>query len=245
MNNVLIIGATSAIAQALARQFAQRGAHLILWGRSAEKLETIASDLRTQYSTAVSVEALDFDNFTQYPAVLDRALADGARLDAAIVCHGSLSDQAACEADFQVAERELRINLLSALSFLTILANRFEQQGHGTLAIISSVAGDRGRGSNYVYGTAKAALSTFAQGLRNRLYSKGVHVLTVKPGFVDTPMTADLPKGPLFASPERVARDIIRAIDRKQCVLYTPWFWRWIMLVIKAIPEPVFRKLRL
>jgi len=245
MNNVLIIGATSAIAQALARQFAQRRAHLILWGRSAEKLETIAADLRTRYSATVLVEAFDFGDFTQHAPALDRTLADGAGLDTAIVCHGSLSDQAACEADFQIAEQELRLNCLSALSFLTVLANRFEQQGHGTIAIISSVAGDRGRGSNYVYGTAKAALTTFAQGLRNRLFSKGVHVLTVKPGFVDTPMTAHLPKGPLFASPEQVARDIIRAIDHRKCVLYTPWFWRWIMLIIKAIPEPVFRKLRL
>jgi len=157
MDNVLIIGATSAIAQALARQFAQRGTGLVLWGRSAERLGIIAADLRSLYSTPVAIEAFDFDDFTQYATVLDRTLADGARIGTAVICHGSLSDQAACEADFKVAEQELRINCLSALSFLTLFANRFEQQGHGTLVIISSVAGDRGRGSNYVYGTAKAA----------------------------------------------------------------------------------------
>jgi short-subunit dehydrogenase len=134
---------------------------------------------------------------------------------------------------------------LSALSFLTLLANYFEKRGTGTLAAISSVAGDRGRQSNYIYGTTKAALSTFLQGLRNRLSSKNVHVLTIKPGFVDTPMTAHLKRGLLFATPEKVAQDIIRAIAGKKSVLYTPWFWRWIMLAIKMIPETIFRKLRL
>ncbi|TCO86916.1 short-subunit dehydrogenase [Chthoniobacter flavus] len=245
MQNVLIIGATSAIAQAVARQFAERGANLVLWARSAEKMGIVASDLRTRYQAKVVIEAFDFVDFSHHAPALDRAIAAHGELHAAILCHGSLGDQAASQADFSVTDQELLTNCRSALSFLTLLANRFEQQGHGTIAVISSVAGDRGRQSNYVYGTAKAALNTFAQGLRNRLYSKGVHVLTVKPGFVDTPMTAHLPKGPLFASPDRVARDIIRAIDREQCVLYTPWFWRWIMLIINLIPEPIFRKLKL
>ena len=128
---------------------------------------------------------------------------------------------------------------------MSLLANYFEKRGEGTLAAISSVAGDRGRQSNYVYGTAKAAVNTYLQGLRNRLYSKGVHVLTIKPGFVDTPMTAHLRQGPLFASADRVARDIVKAIEKKKCIIYTPWFWRWIMLLIRLIPEPVFRRLKL
>jgi hypothetical protein len=245
MQNVLIIGATSAIAQALARQLAERGASLVLWARSAAKLELVASDLRVRYQAKVFTEAFDFVELSHHAGALDRAIAESGELDVAIVCHGSLGDQAACEADFDIADRELLTNCRSSLSFLTLLANRFEQQGRGTLAVISSVAGDRGRQSNYIYGTAKAALNTFSQGLRNRLYPKGVHMLTVKPGFVDTPMTAHLEKDFLFASPERVARDIIRAIERKKCVLYTPWFWRWIMLVIKLIPEPIFRRLKL
>jgi len=245
MQNVLIIGATSAIAQAVARQFAERGANLVLWARSAEKMEVVASDLRTRYQVKVVIEAFDFVDFSHHAPALDRAIAARGELDIAVLCHGSLGDQVASQADFSVADQELLTNCRSALSFLTLLANRFEQQGHGTIAIISSVAGDRGRQSNYVYGTAKAALNTFAQGLRNRLYPKGVHVLTVKPGFVNTPMTAHLPKSPLFASPERVARDIVRAIEQRRCVLYTPWFWRWIMLLINLIPEPIFRKLKL
>jgi short-subunit dehydrogenase len=128
---------------------------------------------------------------------------------------------------------------------LSILANYFEKRGEGTLAAISSVAGDRGRQSNYVYGTAKAAVNAYLQGLRNRLYSKGVHVLTIKPGFVDTPMTAHLKQGPLFASVDQVARDIVKAIEKKKCIIYTPWFWRWIMLVIRLIPESLFRRLKL
>lgn len=245
MQNVLIIGATSAIAQAVAHQLAKRGASLVLWARSPEKLEVVAGDLRARHQAKVFTDAFDFADFNRHAGALDRAIAEAGNLDTAIVCHGSLGDQVASQADFSVADQELLTNCRSALSFLTVLANRFEQQGQGTLAVISSVAGDRGRQSNYVYGTAKAALNTFAAGLRNRLSSKGVHVLTVKPGFVDTPMTAHLAKGPLFASPERIARDIIRAIEKRRCVLYTPWFWRWIMLIIRLIPEPIFRKMKL
>ena len=244
MKNVLIIGATSAIAQALALQLAQKGARLVLWGRSLPKLEIIAADLRARHQIAVAVDAFDFNDFSLHAGALQRAVADGP-LDLAIVCHGSLGDQSASQEDFSLAEQELRTNCLSALSFLTLLANHFEPQGRGTIAAISSVAGDRGRQSNYVYGTAKAALNTFCAGLRNRLYPKGVHVLTIKPGFVDTPMTAHLKKGPLFASPEKVATDILRAVETKQCVLYTPWFWRWIMLLIRSIPETIFRGMKL
>lgn len=243
MNHVIIIGATSAIAQALARQLAARGARLALWGRSREKLEIVAADLRARGAT-VEVDVFDFNDFSQPQAALDRAAAR-CEWDAAFVCHGSLGDQKSCERDFTAAESELRTNCLGAISFLTVLANYFEKRGRGTLAAISSVAGDRGRQSNYVYGTAKAALSTFLQGLRNRLYPKGVHVLTIKPGFVDTPMTAHLKKGILFASPEKIARDILKAVDKKKSVLYTPWFWRWIMLVIKLIPEGIFRRLKM
>lgn len=131
------------------------------------------------------------------------------------------------------------------MSLLTLLANRLETQRSGTLAVISSVAGDRGRASNYVYGTAKGALSLFVQGLRNRLYDTGVHVLTVKPGLVNTPMTAALKKNFLYAKPEGVAKGIVAAIDKKREVVYMPFFWRWLMLVIRALPEPLFKRLKL
>jgi short-subunit dehydrogenase len=245
MKDVIIIGAASGIAQALARKLAQRGGvRLMLWGRTRAKLEIIAADLRVRTGATVEADAFDFNDFNAHRAALDRALVLG-DWDTAVICHGTLGDQSAGEKDFALVEQEFRTNCLSVLSFLTLLANYFEKRGTGTLAAISSVAGDRGRQSNYIYGTTKAALSTFLQGLRNRLSSKNVHVLTIKPGFVDTPMTAHLKKGLLFATPEKVAQDIIRAIAGKKSVLYTPWFWRWIMLAIKMIPETIFRKLRL
>lgn len=245
MKKVLIIGGTSAIAQALAGQLAQTGAALHLLGRSAPKLELVATSLKTRYAAKVSTAVIDFDDFATHAPAIEQAAVQLGGLDAAILCHGSLGDQKVCERDFRLLEAEFRTNCLGAMSFLSHLANRFEEQGAGQIIAISSVAGDRGRQSNYVYGAAKAGLSVFLQGLRNRLYPRGVKVLTVKPGFVDTPMTAHLKKGLLMASPDKVARDILRAAEKDCCVLYTPWFWRWIMLIIKLIPEKVFRRLKL
>ena len=166
-------------------------------------------------------------------------------IDVALIAHGSLPDQAACAASVALTRRELEVNLLSVIDLLTLLAGRMESAGGGTLAVIGSVAGDRGRQSNYVYGTAKGALAIFLQGLAHRLAPTKVRVLTIKPGFVDTPMTAAFAKGPLWASPERVARDIERAIARGTRVLYTPWFWRWIMLVIRLVPTALFHRTKL
>jgi len=245
MKRALIIGATSAIAESLAGQLAKAGASLFLAGRSAEKLELIARDLKVRHGVEVEIAAIDFDDFDQHAPLIDRAAERLGGLDLAVICHGSLPDQKACERDWRLTEAEFRVNCLSAISFLGHLANRFEQQRAGCLIAISSVAGDRGRQSNYVYGAAKAGLSAFLQGLRNRLYPAGVRVVTVKPGFVDTPMTAHLKKGLLMASPETVVRDILRAAESGNCELYTPWFWRWIMLVIKVIPERIFVRLKL
>jgi short-subunit dehydrogenase len=245
MKKVLIIGGTSGIAQALAGQLAQSGAALHLLGRSAPKLELVAANLKSRFGANVSTAAINFDDFAAHAPAIAEAAARLGGLDAAILCHGSLGDQKACEVDFRLTEAEFRTNCLGAMSFLSHVANRFEQEGAGQIVAISSVAGDRGRQSNYVYGAAKAGLTAYLQGLRNRLHPRGVKVLTVKPGFVDTAMTAHLKKGLLMASPEKVARDILRAADRDCCVLYTPWFWRWIMLIIKLIPEKIFRRLKL
>jgi decaprenylphospho-beta-D-erythro-pentofuranosid-2-ulose 2-reductase len=245
IKNALIIGATSAIAQAVAQRLATRGTSLVLWGRSPSKLDLVAADLRLKQGCPVFVEAFDLNDTSLHQAALNRATAAHGSFDLALICHGNLPDQGACERDFALVEQEFRINCLGPMSLLTVLANDFESRGTGCLAAISSVAGDRGRQSNYVYGTSKAALSTFLAGLRNRLYPKGVHVLTIKPGFVDTPMTAHLKKGLLFASPDKVAGDIVRAIETGQGVLYTPWFWRWIMFIICQIPESIFRKLKM
>jgi short-subunit dehydrogenase len=245
MKRVLILGATSAIAQACAKLFAARGDSLLLVGRNPERLEAIAADLRVRGAGAVTTRVMDLNDLAAHDALISEGQASLGGLDLALIAHGTLGDQKACERDFAQAEQELRTNFLSAASLLTVLANRFEAQRSGALAVISSVAGDRGRQSNYVYGTAKAALTAFTSGLRNRLAPFGVSVLTVKPGFVDTPMTAAFPKNRLFVGPERIAEGIVRGIDRGKDVIYLPGFWRLIMFLIRSVPERLFKRLKL
>lgn len=243
MTNVLIIGATSAIAQATARRFAADGARLFLVGRSKGKLKAVRDDLRVCGAAEVQTYALDLTEIDKHAAMIDAAKEALGTLDAALIAHGSLGDQAASESLVSEALREWETNCTSVIALLTLLANEFERQRHGTIAVLSSVAGDRGRRSNYVYGAAKAALNVYLDGLRGRLSKAGVAVVTIKPGLVDTPMTAGVRKNFLFASPERVARDIHRATVRGTPVVYTPAFWRYVMLLLRAIPEPIFRKL--
>jgi short-subunit dehydrogenase len=245
MRRVVIFGATSAIAEATARLFAAAGDGLFLVGRSPEKLHAIANDLKVRGASAVAVRVADLNDLESHGAIVAEAEGTLGGLDTALVAHGTLPDQKACEASFELATQEFLTNALSAMSLATIVANRFEQQGSGAIAVITSVAGDRGRKSNYVYGAAKGAVSIFLEGLRHRLHGKGVSVTTIKPGFVDTPMTAHFPKGPLWASPTRVAHDSFKAICRGKSVVYSPWFWRWIMLVIRHVPGPIFNRTNL
>jgi decaprenylphospho-beta-D-erythro-pentofuranosid-2-ulose 2-reductase len=245
MKRILIMGATSAIAEATARQFARRGDALFLVARNAQRLQAVADDLKVRGAHMACGYLLDADDIERYPALLEAAVAQMGGIDAALIAHGTLSDQSACESSISLLLQDFTTNALSFMALCTCLANHFELQRHGVIAVISSVAGDRGRQSNYVYGSAKAAVTAFASGLRQRLYSKGVRVVTIKPGFVSTPMTAAFSKGALWASPEVVANSIVRAIDRGTPVIYTPWFWRPIMSVVKALPEFIFRRLTL
>ncbi len=246
MRKILIIGATSAIAEATARIFAARGDALFLVARNAEHLRVVVADLNIRGAARADSATLDVTDFAAHDAVIEKAERDLGGIDIALIAHGTLSDQAQCEQSADVMRREFDVNALSTLALLTTLANRMEARRSGTLAVISSVAGDRGRQSNYVYGAAKAAVSTFLGGLRQRLAKSGVTVLTIKPGFVDTPMTAAIAnKGALWAQPDRVAAGIVQAIDRRRNIVYLPWFWRWIMLVIRHIPEPLFKRLKL
>ncbi len=245
MKQVLVFGATSAIAQAVTRRLAARGAAMLLVARDAGRLAAIADDLRVRGAAKVELEAMDALDYTRHASLAEIARQRLGGLDLVVVSHGTLADQKACEQSFESSRREIEINALSVISLLTHLANHLEAEGRGAIVVISSVAGDRGRQSNYVYGCAKAMVSTFMQGLRNRLYARGVQVLTVKPGFVDTPMTADFKKGALWASADEVAAGIVRAIDRRRDVVYLPWFWRWIMVIIRAIPESLFKRLKL
>ena len=242
---VLVVGATSAIAAETARVYAARGARLYLTGRHPDRLAAVAADLRVRGAAAVETAELDATDHGRCAEVIDAAWAAFGGLDVALIAHGVLPDQARCQANAAEALHSFDVNFGSAVALLTPLANRFETAGRGCIAVISSVAGDRGRQSNYVYGAAKGGLDRFLQGLRNRLHRTGVGVVTLKPGFVDTPMTAGLARNPLFASPQRVGRAIHRAIEARRNVVYLPWFWRPIMCLITSMPEAVFKRLRL
>jgi len=245
MRKVLMMGATSAIAQATAKLFAAEGDQLFLVARNEDKLKILAEDLKTRGSKKIELEVVDANKFDRHADLIKKATDSMGGLDTVLIAYGTLPNQEACEKDYAQMEKEIRTNLLSILSLLTIIANQFEEQKKGSIAVISSVAGDRGRQSNYVYGAAKGALSLFLQGLRNRLQPAGVSVVTIKPGFVDTPMTAHMKKGLLFVGPEVIAKGIYQAIEKKKDVVYLPWFWVIIMAVIKAIPEFIFKKLKL
>jgi decaprenylphospho-beta-D-erythro-pentofuranosid-2-ulose 2-reductase len=244
-SNILVIGATSAIAQAYARRESAAGAQVFLVARDAARLDTIAADLRVRGAGAVHVAVLDVVDDAAQDRVLDAAWAALGRVDVALLAHGTLPDQARCETEPAYARAEFETNGGATIALMTRLAPRLQAQGAGTLAVISSVAGDRGRASNYLYGSAKAAVSAFASGLRQRLTGGGVNVLTIKPGFVDTPMTAQFKKGALWATPDQVAAGIARAIARGRGEAYLPGFWALIMFVIRHIPEFVFRKVKL
>lgn len=246
MKKILIVGASSAIAEATARRFAARGDRLYLAARNTARLQTLADDLAVRGGAAPGFEGFDANDLAAHAGLLERATAAMGGLDVLLIAHGTLSDQAECEASVEATLREIQTNGLSVVALLTLAAQQFQAQGSGTLAAISSVAGDRGRQSNYVYGSAKALVSSFLSGLGQRLQKQGVSVVNIKPGFVDTPMTAHIPgKGALWATPDRVAAGIVAAIDSGQPVAYLPWFWRPIMSIIRHIPETVFRRIKL
>lgn len=243
MTKFLIVGATSAIATACARQWTTKESQFFLVGRNTERLKQVAQDLTVRGAHTVSWHSLDIDDYSAHSAMLEQCARELGVPDIVLVAPGTLPDQAVCQTDTATAVREFTTNATSVIALLTPIASMLEAHRSGVLAVISSVAGDRGRPSNYLYGSAKAALSTFCSGLNARLFKSGVHVLTIKPGFVATPMTEGLPlPGPLVASPDKVARDIARAVEKRKNVLYTPWFWSLIMLIIKAIPAPLFKR---
>jgi len=246
MRRILIFGATSALGEAVARRFAAEGNNsFFLVARDGGKLEAVIDNLRVRGAARAEGCVADARDFDRHQAVVDDAFEALNGLDTALIAHGTLPHQKNCEKSFEAARREFEVNALAVMSLLTHLANRFEHQGFGTIAVISSVAGERGRQSNYIYGASKGTVSIFMQGLRNRLHSRGIHVLTIKPGFVDTPMTSSFSKSILWARPEQVARGICEAIDKKRDVVYLPWFWSPIMRVVRALPEAIFKRLRL
>jgi decaprenylphospho-beta-D-erythro-pentofuranosid-2-ulose 2-reductase len=246
MKKVLIIGATSAIASACARLWASEGSDFFLVARNIDKLQQTAADLKSRGAKSVTLHEMDATDTEAHPLMLGRCLTALGQIDIALIAHGTLPDQKACERDVDLALREFANNGTSVIALLTILATQFETQRCGSLAIISSVAADRGRPSNYLYGSAKAAVSTYCEGLQARLFKIGVHVTTIKPGFVDTPMTQGLSlPAALLAQPAQVAQRIVKGIANQVPTLYAPGFWGLIMLIIRSIPQPVFKRLNL
>lgn len=248
MNRILIFGATSAIAAAAARLWVARGARVHLVGRSPAKLEALQQDLQVRAgggAAAISARSADLDRLAELPALLDEAWAAlGGGVDVVLIAQGTLPDQAACEASLDETLAQLHTNGVAVVALCTLLAQRMAPGS--ALAVITSVAGDRGRQSNYVYGAAKGLVSRFLQGLRNRLASRDIAVVDIRPGFVDTPMTAAIAKkGALWAQPTAVARGIVAAVDRRADIVYLPAIWRLIMLIITSIPEKIFKKLKL
>lgn len=242
MHRILIIGATSAIAEATARRYATRGARLFLVARDGSRLDRIADDLRLR-GGIVHCHVMDATDVAAHGVALDDAWNAMGGVDVALIAHGTLPDQARCADSVATSLNEFATNGSSVIALCIVLAQRL--QAPATLAVISSVAGDRGRASNYLYGSAKAAVSAFTSGLRQALHPSGVNVLTIKPGFIDTPMTAGFQKGPLWATPDRVAAGIVSAIERRASIAYLPSFWWAIMRVITHIPEFLFRRIRL
>ena len=238
---VLVLGATSAIAQAAARVWAARGCELFLVARNGERLSAVADDLRARGGKVLTV-AQDLNDDSAHEALVENALVALGSVDVVLLAQGILGDAEARDKDPAAAELVLRTNLVAPVRLLTLLSQRV--RAGATIAAISSIAGERGRARVGAYGASKAGLDSFLSALRQRLFERGVNVVTLKPGFVDTPMTAALPKNALYATPAAVGRGIVRAIDRRRSVAYLPWWWRWVMFAVRSLPEAFFKRMK-
>ena len=240
---ILVLGATSGIAQACIRLWAARGDSLFLVARNADRLNAVAADASVRGAAHVDTTAADLDDTATHPALLAHAVNSLAGLDIAFIAFGVLGDSG--DHSFASAEAVLHTNLVAPVSAITWLGDYFAQRHMGTLAVMSSVAGDRGRKSNYIYGASKAGLSAFVDGLRNRIDREGVRVMTIKPGPVRTAMTESMKGSEKFADVEKVAATLVKEIDKGTDVVYVPGIWRIIMTVVRAIPERIFKKMNL
>jgi decaprenylphospho-beta-D-erythro-pentofuranosid-2-ulose 2-reductase len=244
LRQIVVLGATSGIALEVQRQLALRGCELLLVARSPQRLAEIRSDLEARGAGPVFTYSADLASVQQHAAIFEFARRTFPDFDTVLLAYGSMHTQTESESSVDVLLDELRVNFTSAAAILTLFAADLERRRKGCLATITSVAGERGRRSNYVYGSAKGALSLFLQGLRGRLHPAGVRVITIKPGPVQTSMTDHLPNAARFADPEQVGREIVRALERRSPdVLYTPRIWRYVMSAVRQIPETVFKRL--
>jgi short-subunit dehydrogenase len=247
MSNIVIVGATSAIAQACAKRWISPANKLFLVARNESRVAQIAADFKVECDAEIACFIMDAKDVSRYPDMLREAEAFMGNVDTVLIAHGTLPDAIACEGDTKMSREAFEDNAVSVITMMAFFADYFRKCGKGKLAVISSVAGDRGRASNYLYGSAKAAVSTFAEGLDASFSAyPNVHMIVVKPGFVRTPMTQNLSLPPLLsASPEAVAKCIDKAIAKSKYIVYTPFFWRFIMMVVCALPRCVFRKMKM
>lgn len=245
MRRVLIVGATSPLARYMAHEFARQGDTLLLAARDAEELERVASDVRVRFGIPVHTARFDAAAMQEHEAFWQEVVRMLGEVDGVVWVAGTMDALEEAFREPRAVQRLIDVNFTGAASLLTLAACYFEERGKGFIAGVSSVAGDRGRGQNYPYGAAKGGFSLFLQGLRNRLSKRGVQVTTIKPGFIDTRMTWGRDKLPFLASPQRVARESVQAILRGKDIAYVPAIWWLVMLVIRAIPERVFKRMQI
>ncbi|MEM6803523.1 MAG: SDR family oxidoreductase [Bacteroidota bacterium] len=242
--NILIFGATSDLANQIAHIHAAKGDSLFLTARSQEQLDRIQKDLEVRYSINIQGFVLDARDFKTHPKILKEIQLE--QIDWVYCVFGYLGKQEEAQMNFEESRQIMEVNYLGAVSLLNPIAEVFAKKGKGNIIGISSVAGERGRMSNYLYGSAKAAFTNYLDGMRNRLAKQGVHVMTVKPGFMRTRMTEGLPlAGPLTATPDKAAKLIVDAARKRKNTYYVLPIWRLIMLIIRNIPESIFKKLSL
>ncbi len=243
MPSILILGAMSDVAQAMAHEYAKHGYDVILAARKKERIEPLEKDLQIKYNvkaTSVEFDALDFTSHVDFYKNLS------IQPDVVACVFGYLGDTAKGLQDWSEAEQILHINYTGAVSILNVAATSMMDKKQGTIIGISSVAGERGRQSNFLYGSAKAGFSAYLSGLRNKCFHSGVHVLTVKPGFIKTAMTQGMPLNPkLTATPQKIASDIYKAASKKKNILFSLWMWKYIMKIITSIPEGMFKKMKM
>ncbi|MBO8156669.1 MAG: SDR family oxidoreductase [Bacillaceae bacterium] len=243
MGAILVLGATSDIAKATIHKLAAKGRDLVLAGRRMDEMEKMKRDLEIRYQVTIWIEPFDALDFDWHETFFTRCVEKAGKLDGLLLMYGTMADQKEAEQDFSVAKQMIDVNYSSAVSILNLAADYFEKRKAGFICGVSSVAGDKGRKSNYIYGSTKSALTTYLEGLRNRLHASNVHVMTIKPGIIDTKMTYGVVEPtPLMAPPETAANDIVKGLDRKKETVYTPWFWLFIMLIIKHLPEKWFKR---
>lgn len=245
MKKILIFGAASAIASETAKRFAAEKADLFLVDLNLSRLEATKDDILARFETNIHLKEMNALEYENHDKLFEEAAETLGGLDDVLIAHGTLPDQDKALYEPKTMEKELNINYVSVVSLAQAAANFFEKQKRGCVAVISSVAGDRGRQSNYLYGSAKGGVTAFLQGLRNRMDQFGIKVITIKPGLVDTPMTAHLPKNPLYSKPEDIGKIIYNAMKKGKEIVYAPSFWRFVMLGIIHTPEAIFKKLKL